>query len=52
MLAIHDWEERRVILTGLAFPVERTGLIRIGGNPSGNRLSVWIRNVRVYYKKK
>ncbi len=49
---IHDWEERRVILTGLSFPVERTGLIRIGGNPSGNRLTVWVRNVKVHYKKK
>ena len=49
---IHDWEERRIILTGLTFPIERTGLIRIGGNPSGNRLTIYLRNVRVHYKKK
>lgn len=49
---IQDWEERRIILTGLAFPLEKTGLIRIGGNPAGDRLTVWIRNVKVYYKKR
>ena len=49
---IHDWEERRIVLTDLAFPLEKTGIIRIGANPVGEHLTLWIRNVRVHYKSK
>ncbi len=47
---IHDWEERRILLTDLPFALEKTGIIRIGANPVGEHLTHWVRNVKVHYK--
>ena len=50
---LRTWEKRRVSLTGWTndrppkeiMPSDRFVLIRIGGNPEGSRLSLWVRNV-------
>ena len=47
----HTWEERRVYLSTPNFPLEEVCKIRIGGNPLGQKYTVWLRNVKIYRKK-
>jgi hypothetical protein len=44
---LHDWETRYVPLDGAKIPLDRVKMFRLGGNPIGQQLTFWVRNIRL-----
>ena len=42
-----QWETRRCRLADVKIPLESVKMIRLGANPNGNKLTYWVKNLKI-----